>query len=55
MLENKLEKATEYRFPSGSVAKNLSANEGNAGSFPGSGRSLGKEMATHSSIFAWEI
>ena len=55
MLENKLEKATEYRFPSDSVAKTLSANEGNAGSFPGSGRSLGKEMATHSSIFAWEI
>ena len=25
------------------------------GSIPGSGRSLEKEMATHSSIFAWEI
>ena len=26
-----------------------------AGSIPGSGRSLEKEMATHSSILAWEI
>ena len=28
---------------------------GDAGSIPGSGRSLGEGMATHSSILAWEI
>ena len=40
------------------VVKNLPANAGNArdtGSIPGSGRSLEKEMATHSSILAWKI
>ena len=37
--------------------KNLPANAGdirNVGSIPGSGRSLEKDMATHSSILAWE-
>ena len=29
--------------------------EGDVGSIPGLGRSLEKEMATHSSILAWEI
>ena len=38
----------------GSVVKNLPANAGDMGSIPGSGRSLEKEMATHSSILAWE-
>ena len=28
---------------------------GDTGSIPGSGRSLGVEMATHSSILAWKI
>ena len=42
MLENKLEKATEYHFPGSSGAKNPSANAGNADSFPGSGRSPGE-------------
>ena len=28
---------------------------GDAGSIPGSGRSLKKEMATHSNILAWDI
>ena len=39
------------------VVKNLPANAGNtdAGSIPGSGRSLEEEMATHSSILAWRI
>ena len=32
-----------------------SHNAGNPGSIPGSGRSLEKEMATHSSILAWRI
>jgi len=42
-------------FPDGSVVKNLSANGGDLGLFPGSRRFLEKEMATHSSIFAWEV
>ena len=37
------------------MVKDLPANAGDSGSIPGSGRSLEKEMATHSSIFAWEI
>ena len=31
------------------------ANAGDAGSIPGSGRSPGDEMATHSSVLAWRI
>ena len=31
------------------------ANAGGGGSIPGLGRSPEKEMATHSSILAWEI
>ena len=42
-------------FPGGSVVKNLLANVGDAGSIPGSGRSLEMEMASHSSNLAWEI
>ena len=34
------------------MVKNLPANAGDVG---GLGRSLEKEMATHSCIFAWEI
>ena len=47
--------------PGGSVVKNLPANAGDPGSIPGFERSPGredpqeKEMATHSSILAWEI
>ena len=40
------------------MVKNLPANAGDTGnavSIPGSGRSLEKEMATHSSILAWRI
>ena len=40
------------------MVKNLPANAGNIrdmGSIPGSGRSLEKEMAAHSSILAWKI
>ena len=39
------------------VVKNLPANEGDirdVGLIPGLGRSLEEEMATHSSILAWE-
>ena len=42
-------------FPGGSVVKNPPANAGDRNLIPGSGRSLEKEMATHSSILAWEI
>ena len=42
-------------FSSGSEVKNLPANAGDAGSITGSGRSLEEEMATYSSILAWEI
>ena len=37
------------------MVKNLSENAGGVVSIPGLGRSLEKEMATHSSIFAWRI
>ena len=37
------------------MVKNLPANAGDMGSITGSGRSLEKEMTTHSSIPAWEI
>ena len=37
------------------VVKNLPAYAGGRGLIPGSGRSLEKEIATHSSILAWEI
>ena len=42
-------------FPGGSVAKNLPANAEDTGSIPKSKDPLEKQMATHSSIFAWEI
>ena len=42
-------------FPHRSVGKSSACNAGDLGSIPGSGRSLKKEMATHSSILAWRI
>ena len=42
-------------FPGGSVINNLPVNAGDEGSIPGWGRSPEKEMATLSSILAWEI
>ena len=45
-------------FPGVSVVKNPPANAGNirdTGSIPGSGRSLRRGHATHSSILAWRI
>ena len=42
-------------FLSGSDGKESACNAGDPGSIPGSGRSLEKEMATHSSILAWRI
>ena len=42
-------------FPDSSDGKASAYNAGDMGSIPGSGRSLEKEMATHSSILAWRI
>ena len=42
-------------FCGGSDDKESSCNSGDLGWMPGLGRSLEKEMATHSSILAWEI
>ena len=45
-------------FPNCSVGKESACNAGDpgaSGSVPGLGRSLEKEMATHSSTFAWKI
>ena len=42
-------------FPGGLDGKEYAYRAGDPGSIPGSGRSLGKEMATHSSILAWRI
>ena len=44
-----------WSFPGSSVVKNLPVNTGDLGSIPVSGRSPKMEMATHSSILAWEI
>ena len=37
------------------MVKNLTANAGDKSLIPGSGNPLEKEIATHSSILAWEI
>ena len=42
-------------FPSGSAVKNPSANAGDAGWLLSQEDKLKEEMATHSSILAWEI
>ena len=42
-------------FPGVSVGNNPHANAGDVGLIPGSGRSSGEEIATHSSILALEI
>ena len=39
-------------FPGCSYSKESACNAGDPGSIPGSGRSLEKEMATHSSVLA---
>ena len=41
-------------FPGGSDGKASVYNAGDLGLIPGSGRSPGEEMATHSSILAWK-
>ena len=42
-------------FTGGSDGKESACNAGDPGLIPGSGRSLEKGMATHSSILAWRI
>ena len=42
-------------FPGGSDTKESACSTGDLSSIPGSGRSLEKGMATHSSILAWRI
>ena len=42
-------------FLGGSDGKASACNVGDPGSVPGLGRSLKKEMATHSSTLAWKI
>ena len=42
-------------FPGGSDGKESACNAGDLGSIPELGRSLEKEMATHSSVLAWRI
>ena len=42
-------------FPGGSDSKESACSVGDPGLIPGWGRSLEKEMATHSSILAWRI
>ena len=42
-------------FPGGSAGKESTCNAGDPDLIPGSGRSLEKELAIHSSIIAWKI
>ena len=42
-------------FPGGSDSKESTCNAKNLGSIPGSGRSLEKDVATHSNILVWRI
>ena len=42
-------------LPGGSEGEESASNAGDPGSIPGSGRSLGEGMTTHSSIRAWRI
>ena len=56
MLWRKIEEGLESRcFPGGSEVKVCASNARDPGSIPGLGRSLEKEMVTHSSILAWRI
>ena len=49
------DKNIKMGFPGGSLEKNLLANAGDSSLIPGLRRSPEEEMATHSSILAWEI
>ena len=47
--------STVLGFPGDSDGKEFAWNVGDQGFIPESGRSLKKEMATHSSILVWKI
>ena len=47
--------STIHGLPCGAMIKNPPTDARDTGLIPGSGRSLEWEMATHSSILAWEI
>ena len=49
------ELVAEQGFPGGSEVKVSDYNAGDLSSIPGSGRSPGEGMATHSNILAWRI
>ena len=51
----KIGQVDQMDFLGGSEDKNPSASAGDTGLIPGSGRSPGEEMATYSSILAWEV
>ena len=44
-----------FEIPGGSDGNTSVYNAGDQGSIPGSGRSMVKEMAIHSSTIAWKI
>ena len=48
-------KYMRFTDPGGSEGKASACNAGDLSSIPGSGRSPGEEMATHSSIPAWKV
>ena len=50
-----MSQAIDLSFPGGFVVNYLPANAGDEGSILGSERSPGEEIATDSSICAWEI
>ena len=50
-----IEPGSYWSLPGGSDSKASACNVGDPGLTPGSGRSLEKEMATHSSTLAWKI
>ena len=54
-LEFLIQQLWDQGFFGGSAVKNPPGSAGDMGSTPGSGRSLGGEMATHSSTLAWRI
>ena len=51
----KIGQVDQMDFLGGSEDKNPSASAGDTGLIPGSGRSPGEEMATHSTILTWKI
>ena len=55
LLFNMLSRLVIPLFPGGSEGKASACNAGNLGLIPGLEDLLEKEIATHSSILAWEI